>query len=186
MLVNLITNWLAYILVGLLTLFVFCNLRINLEFWSWIRYLLLAFAATVHTISLTTEYVNGAYQQKWWKFYVNYFVQVVFFAFYLRSVSSIITCWVATNKNLTKRTPLRKKRTLSGRTYSTNSSVQIAFDKDSEVLRHEGLLRSESLRTDNTEDKIDKMTNFYLKKKRRSTISLYFFGALLLLLTINN
>ena len=61
LLVNLIINWLAYILVGLFTLFTFCNLRINLEFWSWIRYLLLLIAATVHTISLTMEYVDGNY-----------------------------------------------------------------------------------------------------------------------------
>lgn len=142
LLVNLIINWLAYILVGLFTLFTFCNLRINLEFWSWIRYLLLFIAATVHTISLTLEYVDGNYLQKWWKFYVNYFVQVVFFAFYLRNVSSIITCWVATNRKLlTKRTVPKTTRTLSSRTFSTNSSVLIAFDKDSEVVRHEGFLR---------------------------------------------
>jgi len=61
LLFNLIVNWIAYILVGLFTINVFCNLRIKLEFWSWIRYLLLAIAATIHTISVTTEYSNEDY-----------------------------------------------------------------------------------------------------------------------------
>ena len=61
LLFNLIVNWIAYILVGLLTINVFCNLRIKLEFWSWIRYLLLVIAATIHTISVTTEYAYEDY-----------------------------------------------------------------------------------------------------------------------------
>jgi len=53
LLINMILLWIAFVFVGLFATYVFCNLRIKLENWSVIRWLLLAIAGTMHTINST-------------------------------------------------------------------------------------------------------------------------------------
>jgi len=79
LLINMILLWIAYVLVGVFAIYVFCNLRIKLENWSYIRWLLLVIAATYHTISSTVAFLHFKDEEedwnwKWWEFYLNYYV----------------------------------------------------------------------------------------------------------------
>jgi len=85
--------------VTIFSTYVFCNLRIKLETWSYVTWFLIGIAATVHTIVVTISYAEAKKNNyaQWWVYAIDFYVQLVFFVFYLGNVRMIITLLAATN-----------------------------------------------------------------------------------------